>query len=807
MRFRNEPRVCALIIVFAMLVLFAGAPALHAQSRQLLNWHEDLNYLKDLSGEQLMSNQASVVQIRTGIDLWLKMHPYTKVELKAAPPEPWDAKELQNQVSLLSEAVEAIMKEDPTQPFELGVMTVSVTAETSPLSPVTATVDRREITNLQAVNAALALDYMPGVAIDHTTSNRNEASIRMRGFTTKGQVALYIDGIPVSMPYDGTIDFNRFLSSGIAELQASKGFSSPLLGPNAMAGSINLVTRQPEKKLQMDALLGTGSASTLLSSFNIGSRWKKFYFQGSMDWLQSDFVPLSGNFPLNNFQKTYERNNTDTRDASYSGRVAWTPKGEDQYVFSYTNQKGEKGVPLYAGPNSAATFGSSAYRRWPFWNKNSYYLITNTGLSESNSIKFRAYYDQFKNGFNFYDDATYSTMNRTTSNSSIYGDHSAGGSAEFTTRALRRNIISASFVFRDDVHKEELIYPARPPRPFVAPTITDRAQTFSMGFQDLVTITSRLKATLGFSADYLMGKQVVDNSDPAKPVPFKCTADPNNTSFSGCTSHVWNYNPQASISFAITSSDNIYATFADRGRFPLIKDSYSYRLGSAIANPDLKPEHNTSLNFGYSHAFPAKTVAQVEYFYNRLRDAIQSIYVKDTASPPKCPSNTGTQAGYCSQNVNVAREVHQGVEISVRSTPIPRLTMDVNYSYLNRTLVNDFGNISPSQVLTSVVILPTYPKNKVIANAALRLPREILAIASYRYEGGITLQDTTYRTAPQNLPFASSYGTVDIGGLVPLFGGMSVQAGVKNLFDRNYYYTAGYPEAGRNWYFNGRYKF
>jgi iron complex outermembrane receptor protein len=30
---------------------------------------------------------------------------------------------------------------------------------------------------------------------------------------------------------------------------------------------------------------------------------------------------------------------------------------------------------------------------------------------------------------------------------------------------------------------------------------------------------------------------------------------------------------------------------------------------------------------------------------------------------------------------------------------------------------------------------------------------------------------------------------------------------VKNLFDRNYYFNAGYPEEGRNWYFNLRYRF
>jgi outer membrane cobalamin receptor len=76
---------------------------------------------------------------------------------------------------------------------------------------------------------------------------------------------------------------------------------------------------------------------------------------------------------------------------------------------------------------------------------------------------------------------------------------------------------------------------------------------------------------------------------------------------------------------------------------------------------------------------------------------------------------------------------------------------------------------------------------------------EILAIFNERYEGGLTLQDTTYATTSSLfLPYAESYATTELLAVV--------QAGVKNLFDRNYYYTAGYPETGRNWYVNLRYQ-
>jgi iron complex outermembrane receptor protein len=250
----------------------------------------------------------------------------------------------------------------------------------------------------------------------------------------------------------------------------------------------------------------------------------------------------------------------------------------------------------------------------------------------------------------------------------------------------------------------------------------------------------------------------------------------------------------------------MFLTFADRGRFPLLKDSYSYGLGAAMPNPDLRPEHSRNWTVGYTRALAARTIAQIDYFRSDLRDAIQSVYVTDPGS--LCPSNTGALAGFCRQNLNIAEEVHQGVEVNLRSTPMSRLTLDINYSYLNRTLDYDFAKMpNVSQVNTSIITLPTLPRNKVIANATVRLPREALAIANFRYEGGITLQDTSFRSGPGLLPFGSSYGTVDLGTVVPIHGGVHLQAGVKNALDRDYYYTPGFPEPGRNWYFNLRYRF
>jgi iron complex outermembrane receptor protein len=663
---------------------------------------------------------------------------------------------------------------------------------------------------------AKALDYLSGVSIQHLSANRNEAGIMVRGFSTRGQVPLYLDGIPISVPYDGYVDFNRFLTSDIAEVQVAKGYSSPLLGPNALGGTINLVTVEPSKKIDVDALIGTGSANTLLSALRLGSRWRRFFFQGSLDWLQNDFIPLSANVPVVQYRNlpditlTDRLNNSWSRDERFTGRVGWTPKGEDEYVFSYINLKGQKGAPLYQGSNTAATYRN--FWTWPYWDMANYYFHSNTQIGETSAIKLRAFYTEFRNDINMYSNDTYSVMNTRNAEHSMYNEHNDGFSTELTTRPLSRNVVSASFFLKDDTHTERGIYPAISPFPLVEPVLRDSDLQTAIGFQDVVRVSSRLSLTGGFSADHFEGFEGQQyNAAMTGLLPFTCVASPQNTSFSGCTAHRWNFNPQVALSYRVGESGNFFATFADRGRFPMLKDIYSASLGAGLPNPNLQPEHSRNWNLGYSQVVGAKTLVQLALFRSDLRNAIESVYVADPGgtnpATASCPNSR--IIGFCSEMANIGREVHQGAEVEVRSTPVSRLTVSASYSFLNRTIAYDFGALpNVSAVNTSISILPVLPRNKAIGTAALRLPHQVLAIVNERYESGLVVQDTTYAPAsPLFLPRSESYASTDIGVIAPIRLGVSLQAGVKNLFDRNYFYTAGYPEIGRNWFLNVRYRF
>jgi hypothetical protein len=101
------------------------------------------------------------------------------------------------------------------------------------------------------LDSALAL--APGVVASNSGGSRNEQLVFVRGFD-RFQVPLSIDGIRVYLPADNRIDFARFLTPDISEVQIAKGYTSVLNGPGGLGGAINLVTKKPTKAVEGDPI-------------------------------------------------------------------------------------------------------------------------------------------------------------------------------------------------------------------------------------------------------------------------------------------------------------------------------------------------------------------------------------------------------------------------------------------------------------------------------------------------------------------------------------------------------------------------
>ena len=782
-------------VLLAFLIFILAASMANGQTKQLLTWQEQLALIENLPAGELGEQQESVARIRTGVEFWIRLHPNTAIRLEAAPARPISSDQLLQEIKVLRETVAAIIKEDKGQSFELGMTIVSVTADASPLSPVTNSISHSEIADYHATNVTEVLQFLPGVAVDRKSS-RNQSGIMIRGFDTR-QVGIYLDNIPLLVPYDGYADISRFLTNDIAFIDVAKGYSSPLLGPNGLGGAVNLVTRQPEKKVEGDLSFGRGSGDMLEYGAHVGSRSDKFFFRLGLDRLESEYFPLSGNFKPNAAQPTYERLNSDQRDMRYSGRVGWTPRENDQYVFSYLKQEATYGAPSYAGFDTVNN--SPKYWRWSKWNRDSYYLNSTTGLGKSSAIKFRGFLDFYPNHLDMYDGPSYSTMLNTNSGWSDYKDHSEGFSTEFTSNMLSRNSLSASFFLKGDTHNEQS-YTATKNNKTKATTYTlspwrkDREYLSSLGFQDVISIMPKMRATLGFSADHIDTTWAEDYDKNSNSImPFTCDDNLENDSFSGCLLHKWTFNPLAAITYTISDSGTLFFNFAGKSRFPTMKDRYSSKFQKALANPTLKPEYSRNYTLGYSHNFSFNTLAQLELFRSDMRDAIEN--AQFTTETELCPALTVDGVFRCQQSVNVGKELHQGIEFSLRTSPIRQLNFNANYTFLERKISG------PEDMLP---VFPTgTPKHRAVGTANLQLPRDIQLQAVARYEAGAFTTVTTKTNETLIYP-SSNFATMDLGGIFKLWENIRLQVGVKNLFDRNYYYQEGYPEAGRNWYFSTR---
>jgi iron complex outermembrane receptor protein len=816
-----------------------STPTAFSQTEHPQTWAQDLVLLKKLSTAKAAAGQSILDQIRDQVERWIAAHPGTALRIADAPAQPLTANSAAAEIKELNRVITAIVARDPDHPFHLGAVTVNVTAPAEAISPMSDTIGQREIARYNEYNAALAMENLPGVSIEHMYSGRNQEMVSVHGFNYL-QVPLYVDGILMNDPYDGTLDFRQIPTGDIAEIQVAKGFSSPLLGPDAVGGAINIVTKEPQKKYEGEMMTGGYTGDGFLSSLLLGSRMKEYFVEGSLDWQQAEYVPLSGGFATNALQPTDQLNNSNSHNAKYAGRIGWTPEGKGEYVFSYLNQKARDNMPLAtgndpllqtgcgAGATAKTCYFKSSYRTWSYWDKTSYYFHSDTPMGKDNSLKTRVFYDEYPNLMYFYYGLPYTPANLNSSFVTLYDDHADGFSTELDSMAVRRNAIGASFYFKDDTHRE---VPMNSDFTFGPGSAVDRQQVSSIGLQDMITFKPQLIATAGMSFDHLDGLQATDTGN--NNLPFTCPTDPTNTSYAGCTPHVWGYNPQASLSYSFKDSGRLFVGFARKSRFPSLKEMYSYRMGIGLPNPGLATEHSNNWQIGYSRPFAARTVAQLEFFRSDLKDAIESIPVPVSLLPAN--GSCGTSAYTCIMGENASHEVHEGIELTVRSTLAQRLTFDANYTYVDKVIdgfafagqqVYDYpcgggylvegsgSNTQETAIANNTCLTATdLPKHKAVAMATLHLPLQAELNSTLRYEGGNKAVDD-FSVGPRNnatyyyetFPM-SNFATWDLGGRIPVYKSASFQAGIKNILDRNYYQVLDYSEEGRNWFVNMRYRF
>lgn len=677
-------------------------------------------------------------------------------------------------IALIASASPALAQDeqpaDQDSAFALGQITVTAPrAQGIEISGETVNAKAIETFNRNSLDEALNL--LPGVSAANSGGSRNERLIYVRGFD-RFQVPLSIDGIRVYLPADNRIDYGRFLTPDVAEVQVAKGYAWVIDGPGGMGGAINLVTRKPTKEIEAEVRgtlnLDRGADYAGYNVFALlGTRQDKWYAQASFARNFTDHWDLPGGFvpfPTSE-QKAGERDFSRTEDWRVNVKVGFTPNATDEYSLSYTRQEGAKNAPLYTG-NPATN--QVRYWTWPYWNIDSLYFLSSTAIGDNGTVKTRFYYNTFDNLLRGFDTKaqTTQTLSAGRVTNSWYEDNAWGGSIQFDVKS-ERNQLSLALHYRRDTHVE---YAQSFPSGFIEPPQRNEESTWSIAAEDRFQISPTLTLVAGLSYDLRDTKIAEEYGVPP--------GGGANALFQYPIKNANAWNAQSQLIWTPSDETSAHLSVSSRARFPTIFERYSSRFGGATSNPDLDAERATNVELGASHRF-GQVQVEGAAFYSHVDNVILSypfIYMGNSVT----------------QSRNVGDGDYYGFELAVNGKLTPTLSFGANYTYIHRDLHN------PSIGFYQLIDVPSH---KGFAYLSWQPVPALTVVPSVEFSSNLTT--VTPASATGFAPVYSRVGAHANAGLrvdYEITRQVAIGIGARNLFDANYQLTDGFPEPGRSFF-------
>lgn len=305
-----------------------------------------------------------------------------------------------------------------------------------------------DIESAQYSNIAEVMDRLSGLSI--STSGKGESNLQVRGFNRR-QIAVFIDGSPLTGGYFGNVDFETIPFSDIKEIQILKGPVAALYGHNVMGGAINIVTREIDNDKILHAgftLKDTGSINSFFSSsqdFGVYNYW--IYLSRHF----RRFYRLSQDYQPNQVQSSFRRKNSDRSSYDLQSRFGLIINDIHSVNFSgnYTKYF-YKGIP----PD---IYDAYAFRRYTNWERIRSSVISTWELSYNLFFDLGVHYDFFNNTYVEYHDDTYTDIRL----ESIIKNYSLGW--DLKNRWLYDNNLSFDFGYRGEYQfierKDNMGYP------------------------------------------------------------------------------------------------------------------------------------------------------------------------------------------------------------------------------------------------------------------------------------------------------------------------------------------------------------
>src|SRR5205085_1046231 len=213
-----------------------------------------------------------------------------------------------------------------SEPIVVSATRFDIPLDQSPAS--VSVISSEDLQQKQIERVSDALREVPGLSVVQTGTAGQLTSVFTRGLRSEHTQVL-LDGVPINQGLQGAFNFADFTIDNIDRIEVVRGPQSTLYGPRALAGAIQIFTRQGEGAPQFSGTAEGGSYDTFRETIESDGKIDQLDYSIGASRLDTDNA----------------RPNNQYRNTAAIADVGWSPDEELRIGSLFTYSLSDTGDP------------------------------------------------------------------------------------------------------------------------------------------------------------------------------------------------------------------------------------------------------------------------------------------------------------------------------------------------------------------------------------------------------------------------------------------------------------------------------
>jgi vitamin B12 transporter len=213
-----------------------------------------------------------------------------------------------------------------SEPVVVSATRFDIPLDQSPASVSVITSEDLEQKQIERVSDALR--EVPGLSVVQTGAAGQLTSVFTRGLRSEHTQVL-LDGVPINQGLQGAFNFADLTTDDIERIEIVRGPQSTLYGPRALAGVIQIFTKQGEGPPSIRLSAEGGSYDTFRESLQSGGKIGQFDYSVGASRIDTDNA----------------RPNNQYRNSAAIANVGWSPNDQLRISGLFTYSLSDIGIP------------------------------------------------------------------------------------------------------------------------------------------------------------------------------------------------------------------------------------------------------------------------------------------------------------------------------------------------------------------------------------------------------------------------------------------------------------------------------